>query len=136
MRRDLVGDLQDLDTGTQLGSGRNITDGIRVRRHALQDLGVRADLVESVCASVRDQPGDVDVLVNEAVRRIAPLATADERVELKQAARAQMAGLGALDSLVTDPEVDEVLVNGDDIWVDRRGRLEAAGQLRNTTVEQ
>jgi pilus assembly protein CpaF len=37
-------------------------------------------------------------------------------------------GLGALDPLLADPEVDEVMVNGPrDVWVERRGRIEPAG---------
>ena len=94
------------------------------------------DLVAAVCASVRDQPGALAELVDRAVRRIAPLATSRERSALYAAALAQMAGLGALDVLVTDPDVDEVLVNGDEVWIDRHGRLEAQGRLTGTTVEQ
>ena len=94
------------------------------------------DLVDVVCTSVRDQPGDLAELIDRAVRRLAPLATSQERSELRSAAFAQMAGLGALDTLVSDPEVDEVLVNGDEVWVDRRGRLEPCGRLTGTTVEQ
>ena len=47
-----------------------------------------------------------------------------------------MAGLGALDVLVSDPDIDEVLVNGDEVWIDRRGHLESIGRLTGTTVEQ
>jgi pilus assembly protein CpaF len=94
------------------------------------------DLVDVVCTSVRDQPGDLAELIDRAVRRLAPLATSGERSALRSAAFAQMAGLGVLDTLVSDPEVDEVLVNGDEVWVDRHGRLERCGRLTGTTVEQ
>ena len=94
------------------------------------------DLVDVVCTSVRDQPGDLAELIDRAVRRLAPLATSHERSELRSAAFAQMAGLGTLDTLVSDPEVDEVLVNGDEVWIDRHGRLEPCGRLTGTTVEQ
>lgn len=93
-------------------------------------------LLEDVCASVRDVEGDLAVLVERAVRRFAPLATAADRLALRDAALAQMSGLGELDALVTDPEIDEVLVNGDEVWVDRNGRIVSAGRLRGTTVEQ
>ena len=59
-----------------------------------------AELVDAVCATVRDQPGDLAELIDTAVRSLAPLATADERTRLGHAAFAQMAGLGALDHLV------------------------------------
>jgi len=94
------------------------------------------DLVDAVCTSVREQHGDVTELIDDAVRRLAPLATSAERAALRTAAFAHMAGLGSLDTLVSDPEVDEVLVNGDEVWVDRHGRLARRGRLTGTTVEQ
>ena len=94
------------------------------------------ELVESICAAVRDERGELDVLIDEAVRRLAPLATTAEQCELRRAALAQMAGLGALDALVANPAIDEVLVNGDEVWIDRGGRLEPAGRLTGTSVEQ
>ena len=93
-------------------------------------------LVDLVCASVSDQTGELSTLLDAAVRRLAPLSTTGERDELHRSAMARMAGLGTLDPFVSDPAVDEVLVNGDTIWVDRNGRLEAAGHLSGTTIEQ
>ncbi len=49
---------------------------------------------------------------------------------------ARMAGLGELDTFVSDPDVDEVLVNGNDVWIDRNGHIERAGHLTGTSVEQ
>ncbi|MFT6763654.1 MAG: pilus assembly protein CpaF [Candidatus Aldehydirespiratoraceae bacterium] len=95
-----------------------------------------SDAVDTICASVHDQTGNLDDLLDAAVRRVAPLSTRDERRAIHNAAMAQMAGLGELDALVTDPDVDEVLVNGDQIWVDRHGRIESAGRLTGTTIEQ
>ena len=47
-----------------------------------------------------------------------------------RAAVARLDGLGALDGLLTDDEVDEVLVNAHgDIWVEREGRLHRAGDI-------
>ncbi|MEP1123327.1 MAG: ATPase, T2SS/T4P/T4SS family [Ilumatobacter sp.] len=93
-------------------------------------------LLDEVCDAVRDSAGDLGELVEGAVRRIAPLATATERTTLRDAAIAQMAGLGELDAFLTDPDVDEVLVNGDAVWIDRNGRVEPAGRLTGTNVEQ
>ncbi len=98
--------------------------------------GPERRLIEAVCAAVRDSAGDLGELVDGEVRRIAPLATASERTTLRDAAIAQMAGLGELDAFLTDPDVDEVLVNGDAVWVDRNGRVEPAGRLTGTSVEQ
>ncbi|MFT6292577.1 MAG: pilus assembly protein CpaF [Ilumatobacter sp.] len=95
-----------------------------------------SDAVNTICASVHDQTGDLDDLLDAAVRLVTPLSTRDERRAIHDAAMAQIAGLGELDALVTDPDVDEVLVNGDQIWVDRHGRIEPAGRLTGTTIEQ
>ncbi|MGA9278064.1 CpaF family protein [Ilumatobacter sp.] len=94
------------------------------------------ELVDTICRTIRDESGDLGELVDRAVRRVAPLATADERARLRSDAVARMAGLGDLEMLVEDPEIDEVLVNGDQIWIDRRGRVERAGTLHSTTIEQ
>ena len=92
-------------------------------------------VVDTICRSIRDETGDLAELVDSAVRRIAPLATAAERLRLQRDAMARMAGLGQLEDLVSDSEIDEVLVNGDEIWIDRAGRIEPAGRLRGTSVE-
>jgi len=93
-------------------------------------------LVDAVCRSIRDETGDLDDLVDRAVRELAPLTTAEQRQQLRIDATAQMRGLGELDRLVGDADIDEVLVNGDQIWVDRAGRIEAMGVLHGATVEQ
>jgi pilus assembly protein CpaF len=96
----------------------------------------RASAVDTICASVRDEDGDLAELIHGAVRRIAPLATSLERRSLFDDAYARLAGLGELDALLADTTVDEVLVNGDEIWVDRDGRLVRVGQLEGTSVHQ
>jgi len=96
----------------------------------------QAALVDAVCTSVRSESGDLDELVIAAIRRLSPLSTASERREIQRSAVARMAGLGQLDTLVADPDIDEVLVNGDQIWIDRDGRLVPAGALTGTTVDQ
>lgn len=101
----------------------------------MTDTTANPELVNALCTSVRDLDGELCELIDAAVRQIAPLATAHERQALADAAFAQMSGLGQLEALVADPSIDEVLVNGNDIWVDRRGRIEAIGQLTGTTVE-
>jgi pilus assembly protein CpaF len=93
-------------------------------------------LLDDVCSAARDTDGDLDELVDGAVRKLAPLATAAERTALHNAAMARMAGLGELEALIADPAVDEVLVNGDEVWIDRNGRVSRAGRLTSTSVEQ
>lgn len=94
------------------------------------------ELVREVCRAVVDQPGDTAALVGDEIRKRAPLHTPEARLGLVRQAIAHLSGLGELDALLCDPSVDEVMVNGGgDIWVDRRGDLEAVGSLRHATVE-
>ena len=93
-------------------------------------------IVDAVCDAVRAKPGELDELVTSAIRQLAPLSTAHERITIHNAAMAQIAGLGQLDALIADPAVDEVLVNGHDIWVDRGGGLHPVGQLTGTSFQQ
>ncbi len=93
-------------------------------------------VIDQVCTAVRDADGELDHLIERAVRDLAPLATAAERSLLRREALARMAGLGELDAFVSDANVDEVLVNGSEIWVDRNGRIEHAGHLTGTSVDQ
>ncbi|MFN3256667.1 MAG: CpaF family protein [Ilumatobacter sp.] len=95
-----------------------------------------AALVDLVCASVGHQHGDLERLVADEVRRRAPLATSDERARLHRSAVARMTGLSELDVLVSDPTIDEVIVNDTEIWVDRHGELRRVGTLHATSTEQ
>jgi pilus assembly protein CpaF len=50
------------------------------------------------------------------------------RVELARMVARRSFGLGPLEVLLADPEIDEIMVNGTQpVWVERRGRLEPAG---------
>ena len=91
-------------------------------------------LVDQVCDDVRGRDGDVEQLVDEAVRQRAPLLAGDARADLRRRSLARMTGLGELDDFVHDPTVDEVLVNDHAIWIDRRGRLTPVGQLDASTT--
>lgn len=93
-------------------------------------------VIDRVCADVGERHGELEVLVADAVRRFAPLSTAAERRRLHRDAVARMEGLSELDRLVGDATIDEVLVNGSEIWIDRRGELVRAGTLTATSVEQ
>lgn len=87
-------------------------------------------LVAAVCRAATRQEGDTTAIVRAQVGRIAPLARGDERERLVRAAIARLDGLGALDALLGDDDVDEVLVNGGgDVWVDRGGSTRLAGHI-------
>lgn len=88
------------------------------------------DLVRTVCELVADRPGDPTPLVEDEVRRLAPLCSDDDRALLAERAIAHLRGLGELDAYVRDEAVDEVLVNaGHEIWIDRGGTLQYVGTL-------
>jgi pilus assembly protein CpaF len=87
-------------------------------------------LVEALCRAAENDDGDADAVVRANVRRLAPLATATESERLVRAAVARLDGLGALDALLHDGNVDEVLVNsGGDIWVESDGSVRPAGRI-------
>jgi pilus assembly protein CpaF len=59
------------------------------------------------------------------VRDAAPLCTDREVARIVEAVQRQLHGFGPLDSLLRDPDVSEVMVNGPGpVWVERHGRLE------------
>jgi len=92
-------------------------------------------LVRALCAAVELEPGNAEAAVRAQLKRLAPLAGPEAAERLVRAAVARLDGLGALDALVADPTVDEVLVNsgGSDaehpVWVERDGRLERRGSI-------
>ncbi|MGI9646052.1 MAG: CpaF family protein [Ilumatobacteraceae bacterium] len=98
-------------------------------------VGSDDDLIAELCSRVADVRGDVRELIEREVRRVAPLATPDEQHVLATRAVARLRGLGELEPLLADEHVDEVLVNGDEIWADRNGELERAGSLASQPVE-
>jgi pilus assembly protein CpaF len=87
-------------------------------------------LVDALCRAAEDDDGDADAVVRAHVRRVAPLASTAESEQLVRAAVARLDGLGALDALIHNSDVDEVLVNaGGDIWVERDGTVHSSGRI-------
>ncbi|HEY4378099.1 MAG TPA: ATPase, T2SS/T4P/T4SS family, partial [Acidimicrobiales bacterium] len=74
--------------------------------------------------------GLVDVArIEGLVRAEDPLLAAGEVAAVVARVRARVEGLGALEPLLADPAVTEVMVNGPGrpVWVERAGRLERSG---------
>jgi pilus assembly protein CpaF len=96
-----------------------------------------ASTVSEICRRLTDRPGNVVGLVDDEVRRVAPLHSEREQRALKDSVLARLQGLGELDIHVHDPDVDEVMVNaGRAIWIDRGGVLQPVGILEDDRVEQ
>jgi pilus assembly protein CpaF len=89
---------------------------------------VPTDLVEEVRRLLIDEDGDLRVAAARHVARRAPLLPVFEQARVVRRALAEIDGLGLLDEVLDDPEVDEVMVNdGDRLWVERAGRIEPVG---------
>jgi pilus assembly protein CpaF len=100
--------------------------------HALDELAeaLRARLIDSARAdSVRGGAiaHGLEAEVRSLVDREAAVLDDDDRRELCERVLRLATGLGPLEPLLADPDVDEVMVNGPgSVWVERGGRLERA----------
>ena len=66
----------------------------------------------------------------ELVRRRDPLTSGAEARRRARATRSLFAGLGVVDRLLAEPDVNEIMINGPgSIWVERNGRLESLDEL-------
>jgi pilus assembly protein CpaF len=76
-------------------------------------------------AAGRRPDGDLPAAVGELVGREAAILPMREREEIVTRILRDTVGLGPLEELLADPEVEEVMVNGPDcVYVERRGRIE------------
>ncbi len=75
-------------------------------------------------AGSRDAP-ELPAAVRDLVAEDAALLSAPARELVAERVLRETVGLGPLEELLRDPDVEEVLVNGhEDVWVERAGRLE------------
>ncbi|MEJ7799193.1 MAG: ATPase, T2SS/T4P/T4SS family [Ilumatobacter sp.] len=103
---------------------------------ASDDGAVELGLVEIICANAATIAGDVDDVVTREVDRLAPLASSAERDRLIHRSVARLDGLDALDDLMHDPAVDEVMVNrGREVFVDRQGSISRLADLHPGAVD-
>ena len=87
---------------------------------------LRSRLIE--LARSGEAGGDVREEVRALVEREAAPLPEQARAELGERVLLLATGLGPLEPLLSDPAVDEVMVNGPDaVYVERRGRLEPTG---------
>jgi pilus assembly protein CpaF len=96
---------------------------------ALDDLAValRERLIERARAGEAGG-AELDAEVRSLVEREAGSLPGDEREALCRRVLLLATGLGPLEPLLSDPTVDEVMVNGPgEVWVERRGRIEPTG---------
>jgi pilus assembly protein CpaF len=104
---------------------------------ALDDLAValRGRLIERARSGDSGTAG-LDAEVRALVEREAGALPDSEREALRRRVLLLATGLGPLEPLLSDPAVDEVMVNGpEEVYVERRGRLEAAGVRFDSEAE-
>ncbi len=92
---------------------------------------LRDHLLRDAADSEGTADGDLIVQIRGLVDREAAMLGPSSRAELVRRVAERSFGLGPLEPLLADPEVDEVVVNGagdrGHVWVERGGRLEPAG---------
>ena len=104
---------------------------------ALDDLAValRARLIERARSGESGGAG-LEAEVRSLVEREAGALPEAERETLRQRVLLLATGLGPLEPLLSDPAVDEVMVNGPEgVYVERRGRLERTGVRFDSEAE-
>lgn len=94
------------------------------------------DIVTDVCMRASRISGDVRDVVTSEVDRLAPLASDPERARLINRAVARLDGLDALDEILADDDIDEVMVNrGREVFVERHGRIVRSDDLAPGAAE-
>jgi pilus assembly protein CpaF len=101
-----------------------------VERHTralVQDLRERLAAERRAAAAAGRLGGDLAQAVTDLVEREAAPLSAGRRAELAELLLRETAGLGPLEDLLADADVEEVMVNGpDEVYVERGGRIEPA----------
>ena len=88
-----------------------------LRRRLVEDAG-RADASDAEERSLRDR------VVSLVDAQAAPLDAEQHRL-LVERVLTSAAGMGPLEEVLSDPSIDEVMVNGtDSVWIEREGRIE------------
>lgn len=84
------------------------------------------ELVAGAAAPAHEgQAPDLGELIERVMAREAPLLPPEDRDEVRRLLEARTVGLGPLEPLFDDPDVDEIMISGTaPVWVERRGRLE------------
>ncbi len=86
------------------------------------------ELREELVRTAGDDGGDAAQRVAALVERDAALLSEDERAALRRLVTERALGLGPLEPLLADPDVEEVMVNGPGrVWAERRGVVEPTG---------
>jgi len=106
---------------------------VRAHQRQIEDLAgsLRARLIErrrAEAAAGGPPAAELPDEVHDLVEEEAALLGAEDRAAVEARIVRDTVGLGPLEDLLADPAVEEVMVNGPgSVYVERRGRIEAAG---------
>ncbi len=83
-------------------------------------------------ATEKELRAEITAITSEKLEEMGVVLTRDERIQLNQELYDEVTGLGPLEPLLRDPEVNDILVNGPkQVFVERNGKLE----LTDTTFK-
>ena len=98
-----------------------------VHRDVAADLHARLVALAAAPAEGGVSPSPEELL-ERVLRRDAPLLPPEDRDEVRRLLLERTVGLGPLESLLDDDEIDEIMISGTrPVWVERRGRIEESG---------
>jgi pilus assembly protein CpaF len=110
--------------------GLGVHVGSEERHTELLASELRARMIESRradAAAGRPNAADLETAVTELVEREAQILSDGRRLRIRELILRETVGLGPLEVLLADPQVEEVMVNGHDaVYVERGGRIEPA----------
>jgi pilus assembly protein CpaF len=93
-------------------------------------------LIDAVCSAAATRVGPVRDIVIRELDRLAPLTDGAERTRLIDSAVARLDGLDALERHLTDPLVDEIIVNrGCEVWIERDGQLMLVDEMPEGAID-
>ena len=84
---------------------------------------MNVDLASQLLEIAVASPGIGAGALLERARRLDPLRPSEEVERIVAAVRRRSSGLAALGPALDDPQVDEVMVSGRGVWVERAGRV-------------
>lgn len=100
----------------------NAPSGPALVRVVLDELAHRGQMTVTGDATAPPERHHVIAATNAVVVRMLPLLAPDDARAVVNDIVADIAGLGALEVLLDDPEVTEIMVNGPGpVWIERRG---------------
>lgn len=107
---------------------------LKTQIHAalIREMDLKKDMtnIQGDAAKEQELRQKTQKVISQLVDKLAPSTSRDERTQIIKQVLDESLGLGALEELLADPSVTEIMVNGaDKIYIEKGGRL----QLSNTT---